>query len=370
MPDALADVERALEKLVASEQSLDVERMHKVKNTCDALWARAVEEYDRSEAYRDEGFLTARSAIGTKCRAEASSDLALGRKLRNLPHVAEAFGRGEISRQHAQAFANAYTPARAAELAEIEAGLVGVARKVTPKQLGQVVRRYTDALDGDDGASRAERERNASAAYLAKTIDSMWALRGTFDDEWGQTIDNALTALMGPPRKDDTRTLPQKRAEALVELCRLGAAQFKDGNWVKPRADVTLHLDISDIERRAGSRGLAEIVRAELTSAHGLSRATLRMLTCDCKIARVITDGPSQVLDVGRATHTVPVPMRRAVEANHPTCTERGCTVPSWMCDMHHIVHWDDGGPTCADNLEPRCPYHHLLAHLREHDPP
>jgi len=275
-----------------------------------------------------------------------------------------------LSRQHAQAFANAYTPERAAELADIEEGLIRVARKVTPKQLGQVLRRYTDALDGDDGRSRAERERNACTAYLAKTIDSMWALRGTFDDEWGQTVDNALETLMGPPRKDDTRTLPQKRAEALVELCRLGAAQFKDGNWVKPRADLCLHLDLSEIERRSGSPDLAEIVRAEALSGHGLSKATLRMLTCDCKIARIITDGPSQVLDVGRATRTVPVPTRRAVEAMYPTCTESGCDVPAWMCDMHHVWHWEDGGPTDRDNLKPKCPYHHLLAHLREHDPP
>jgi hypothetical protein len=370
MHDALADVEVALEKLLASEEVLDVERMHKVKNTCDALWTRAVEEYDRSESYRDEGFLTARSAIGTKCRTESSSDLALGRKLRNLPHVSEAFARGDISRQHAQVMANGYTPERAAALAEIEEQLVGLACRYTPKQLGQIVRRYADALDGDDGASRTERERNACTAYLAKTIDGMWELRGAFDDEWGQTIDNALKTLMGPPRKDDTRTLPQKRAEALVDLCRLGVTQFKDGNWVKPRADVTLHLDLSDIERRSGSPDLAELVRAEATSAHGLSKTTLRMLTCDCKIARVITDGPSQVVDVGRATHTVPVPTRRAVEARFGNCKEPGCAVPVWLCDMHHVWHWDDGGPTNVDNLEPRCSYHHLLAHLREHDPP
>jgi hypothetical protein len=370
MPDALADVERALEKLLASEQPLDVERMHRVKNTCDALWARAVEAYDRSEAYRDDGFLTARTAIGTKCRVEASGDLALGRKLRNLPHVAEAFARGSISRQHAQALANGYTPERASALAEIEEQLVGLARKYTPRQVGQIVRRYTDALDGDDGSSRAEHERQACQVYLAKTLDGMWSLHGTLDDEWGQTLNNALAARMGPPRSGDERSPAQRRAEALVELCRLGVTQYKDGNWVKPRADVTLHLDLSDLERRGGSPDLADLVRAEATSPHGLSRATLRMLTCDCRLARVITDGPSQVLDVGRATHTVPVPMRRAVEAKYPTCTEPGCTVPSWMSDMHHHWHWDDGGPTCVSNLEPKCGYHHLVAHLRDHDPP
>src|SRR5690349_24227159 len=98
MHDALADVEIAVQKLTSCEQPLDVERIFQLKNVFDALWARAVEEYDRSEAYRAEGFLTARSAIGTKCRTESSSDLALGRKLRNLSHVSEAFSRGQIIR--------------------------------------------------------------------------------------------------------------------------------------------------------------------------------------------------------------------------------------------------------------------------------
>jgi hypothetical protein len=172
---------------------------------------------------------------------------------------------------------------------------------------------------------------------MAKTLDGMWSLHGTLDDEWGQTVNNALEAVMGPPRKDDPRTLPQKRAAVLVELCRLGPEQTNEGNWVKPRADLTLHLDLCDIERRSGSPDLAELVRAEARSGQGLSKTTLRMLACDCNLARVITDGPSQVLDVGRATRTVPVPTRRAVEALHPTCTDPGCDVPAWKCDMHHI---------------------------------
>src|SRR5206468_2148349 len=65
---------------------------------------------------------------------------------------------------------------------------------------------------------------------------------------------------------------------------------------------------------------VAAAVRAEVATGHGLSRATLDRLTCDCSIARVITDGPSQVLDVGRATRTWPTPIRRAIEARDGGC--------------------------------------------------
>src|SRR5262249_31884946 len=154
-------------------------------------------------------------------------------------------------------------------------GLVRVARKVTPKQLGNILRRYTDALDGDDGADRTKQDRARCAVYLAKTIDGMWSLSGTLDEEWGQTLENALAAMMGPRRKDDTRSLPQKRAEALVDLCRMGALHAKDGNWVKPRADLCMHLDLSEIERRTGSPDLSNLIRAEAISGNGLSKATL-----------------------------------------------------------------------------------------------
>src|SRR5437016_1109882 len=104
MHDALEDVVVALQKLVASEQTLDIEQMHMAKNMCDALWTRAVEEYDRSEDWIAEGFGTSGTAIREKCRIEpgdASVTLKLGRKLRQLPVVAEAFASGALSRQHA-----------------------------------------------------------------------------------------------------------------------------------------------------------------------------------------------------------------------------------------------------------------------------
>jgi hypothetical protein len=33
-----------------------------------------------------------------------------------------------------------------------------------------------------------------------------------------------------------------------------------------------------------------------------------------------------------------------------------------WL-HIHHVVHWEDGGPTQSDNLCCLCPYHHRLHH-------
>ena len=80
-------------------------------------------------------------------------------------------------------------------------------------------------------------------------------------------------------------------------------------------------------------------------------------------MVRVITDGPSQVLDVGRATRTIPPPIRRALAVRDGGCVFDGCDRPPAWTDAHHIVHWADGGPTCLDNLCLLCRRHHRLVH-------
>ena len=96
-----------------------------------------------------------------------------------------------------------------------------------------------------------------------------------------------------------------------------------------------------------------------------LSTATLRRITCDCSISRVITDGPSRVLDVGRATRSIPPAIRRALVARDRHCRAPGCDRPPAWCDGHHIRHWEDGGPTSLDNLVLLCRRHHREMHLR-----
>jgi hypothetical protein len=253
-------------------------------------------------------------------------------------------------------------------LGEIEEQLVDLARQVTPKEFGNIVRRYTDALDGDDGQDRATKDWNRRRFHISKTLDGMYAGDFLLDEVSGETVVNALAAVMGPPRSDDDRTPEQRRADGLVDVCSLAAAHATDGNWRKPRADFTLHLDLSEMEQR--SPDLADIVRAEAISGHGLSKATLRMLTCDCNISRLITDGPSQVLDVGRATRTIPTAIRRGLEARDRGCTHPGCDRPPDWCDGHHIWHWEDGGPTSLDNLVLLCRHHHIEAHRNDNHGP
>ena len=43
-------------------------------------------------------------------------------------------------------------------------------------------------------------------------------------------------------------------------------------------------------------------------------------------------------------------------------CAAPGCDVPPAGCDVHHVIHREDGGPTSLTNLVLLCRFHHLIA--------
>ncbi len=72
--------------------------------------------------------------------------------------------------------------------------------------------------------------------------------------------------------------------------------------------------------------------------------------------------GLSLPLDIGPATDTIPVHLRRAVTIRHPHCAFPGCGQPAGACDVHHLIPRAAGGPTALHNLVPLCTFHHLIA--------
>jgi HNH endonuclease len=83
---------------------------------------------------------------------------------------------------------------------------------------------------------------------------------------------------------------------------------------------------------------------------------------CDCEYTRIIT-GNSQVLDVGRKTRVIPLPLRKAVILRDRQCRFSGCHMPARFNDIHHIVHWTKNGPTTRKNCASLCRFHHRLIH-------
>ena len=70
---------------------------------------------------------------------------------------------------------------------------------------------------------------------------------------------------------------------------------------------------------------------------------------------------PSQPLDLGRATRTIPPHLRTAVIQRDQHCQFPGCTQPPSVCEVHHLIPWAKGGPTSLGNLRLLCRFHHLI---------
>jgi hypothetical protein len=101
-------------------------------------------------------------------------------------------------------------------------------------------------------------------------------------------------------------------------------------------------------------------------SGHPVSRGTLRRLSCDAALQRVLLSPGGAVLDLGRTVRLASAAQRRAITARDGHCLVAGCRTPVALCDLHHVRHWADGGRTDLENLAPLCPRHHTAVHAGE----
>ena len=247
----------------------------------------------------------------------------------------------------------------------IERELVDYARIADPRELRGAVRRMTDAFDGDGGASTDEVEHAKNTVTLS-TVGGRGVLNGDLDAEATEIVATAFDAEIAALRHDeDDRPMPRRRAEALVSMCRLYLAARDDGHGPRRgRTHVSVVVDLGEITGLTDD--LLATARAEAAHVGMLSRTTLERILCDCKISRILTDGPSQVIDVGRATRTVGAALWNALVARDRHCTAPGCTRGPGDCEAHHIMHWSKGGPTDLDNLKLLCWEHHRQQHIHD----
>jgi hypothetical protein len=71
--------------------------------------------------------------------------------------------------------------------------------------------------------------------------------------------------------------------------------------------------------------------------------------------------GPSLPLDVGFSS-TIPAAIRTAVTLRDQHCQWAGrCDQPASACEVHHLVHQADGGPTSVKDCGLYCTFHHQI---------
>lgn len=206
--------------------------------------------------------------------------------------------------------------------------------------------------------------------------------------------------LTEPPHAIDDRTASQRRADALIELCRIagsgcvaaagrvggaagrvpgrsddagddvddvnGGADVPDGSPAaasgiprRPtgRSGVTVNVTV-DYDVLNGQLGVGMLDNAQL-----LTPESVRRIGCDAGVLPAVMNGAGQVLDLGRTQRLWGGAARRAIILRDRGCVFPGCDRPPEYTDIHHIKHWSRGGRTDLTNGALLCGFHHHLIH-------
>jgi hypothetical protein len=101
------------------------------------------------------------------------------------------------------------------------------------------------------------------------------------------------------------------------------------------------------------------------TTAGGqvLTPTQVARIACDADVTPIILNGKGVPLFLGRKYRTVTPAQWAALVVRDGGCVFPQCDRPPDLCEAHHLVFWENGGPTDLANLALACFNHHDFAH-------
>ncbi len=316
------------------------------RDRLDAACHRAIRAQDQRAAWKADGAHSQKHWLAENCRltlGQAARQAETAKRLAALPQTAQAVADGTIGMGQAQVAAQAVRdlPGDAAEGLD---QLVVESPEVDPARLRTAVDEYAHRVRPASLAAREERAWRSRRLTVSRTGDGAVAIDGRLDPVSGEAVLTALAPLAAPADAGDTRTPEQRRADALVTLCRraLDGGGLPEVGGVRPHVTVVVPLETL--------QGKPDAPPAMLDRYGAISGEAARMLACDSGVTRVITVGTSQPIDVGRETRVVTVAQRRGLAVRDGGCI--GCRAPVAWCQAHHVRFWTEHqGPTDLENL-------------------
>jgi hypothetical protein len=277
---------------------------------------------------------------------DARISLHTGKACETLPLVAKAWAQGEISATAAATIAQGRRSGHEDVYATMEDRLVGYAAARDFAALDAMIRRYQIRCDELDDKPPTDKN-----GLFMSPVGNRFALKGDHDALGGATIKKAIDVATDKPTEDDTRTAAQRRADAMVRICRAfldhGEHPTEDGE--RPHIAIVVKLETL----LAGD--------LETSGDLALNPAQIGRLLCESKISRIVTDAQGNPLDVSPAVYRPSRKLRRAViHRDQGRCRYPGCDRTHG--EVHHVITFPDGKTVIA-NLVFLCDYHHHVVH-------
>jgi uncharacterized protein DUF222 len=241
----------------------------------------------------------------------------------------------------------------AAAVRREEASLLQAAQVMDPGQFTGVAKLFEHRVDAAGALAEANRAYHRRYLHLGEPVDGLVRLDGLLDAEGGATLRAAMQPFL-KPITDDARTYGQRCADALLELCRQGAAGKRDGAGARPQLVIRASLDTL--------AGVPGAPAGELEGGGTVPAESVQRHACDSALVR-LTGRAELEQERNQAIRSVPPSTRRALESRDRHCVFPGCGRPPIWCDGHHLVWWTRGGPTALPNLALLCRPHHRMLH-------
>src|SRR3954453_24030001 len=336
------------------------------RNRVDAALARTVGVADNKRAFAADGMATAQSWLRGHARlskAAASQVVRNGRALEQLPAVAGAHAAGQLTGAQVAVIGQITAPRYLRLIADQDGDLAGIAHELTSfgvthkhDELGDLVKKFLDQLDADGPEPDPTEER-----FLTITRHADGSSTGRFhlDAVGPEKVTAALESINQTHRPaGDERTVGQRQADAWGQLAdiHLGCGTLPLLRTVKPQ--VAVNVDLEDLLDPTTGKAAARTGFGAVISA-----ARARWLACDADITRIVLGPDGEPLDLGRTHRLVTPALRKAVIARDRTCVFTGCDAPHWWAEVHHLVHWAQGGETSLANSGLLCERHHTQVH-------
>ncbi len=294
LPDLVTGLVRAGHRLVAAQ--------------LDAVGALDASGLPAASRHRSTArWVEARTRVGA---GAAGGLVRQARAVRDhLPATRDALAAGQVSAQHVGAICHVVGLVGVEHARAAEPILLGLAKRADPGVVRRAAAHLHATLDAHAAQAALDRTYERRGVTLSVAHGRAY-LDGVLDLEAAEVLQSALMPLM-TPGPGETRTAPQRRADALVDLAR--------------RA-----LDTAALPALGGAR-------PHLT---------------------VVVDAAA--LGSGRGAVTLPWTGAAVPVA---TVARWGCDARLTFCDAHHVVHWSAGGATDLDNLVLLCRHHHRTLH-------
>jgi hypothetical protein len=270
-------------------------------------------------------------------RRTAVDQLDLGRRLAELPAIAEQAATGALSAEQARPAAQLADAGDEATWAD-EAPTMGVANL----QRRAARRRRPSAVDH-------------AAARSARTFDSWVAgqelrFRGSVPIDGGAALLKSIERAMPDRDPESPATLGQRQADGLLALASASITADADPD----RATVVLIAELAAVcdDDPAAT--------TELETGEPVATQTARRLVCDGRLSVLVQDRTGRAVGIGTTARTVTPAMRRALVVRDAQCRFGTCTARRFL-HAHHIEHWP--APTVMGNLALVCYEHHHALH-------